>query len=197
MLTDECDRLKIPYLCLGGLFSNTSFPLFFGKARTVHLQEGNYKDENINMGLGFLNSLGPKDVLFVNGSDKFAYFGELMTRFASSKKIEGVVINGATRDNNYTHRADLQIMYKSKTPVDIKGRGRVQSVDKKIVIKGFEVSPETFVFGDSDGVVVINNRDLTALEQAVRDQIEQEIKISEMLDKDVSIFQIIDKFKSF
>ena len=89
MITDECDELGIDYVCLTGYKTNSSKPSFFGFVRTVDLEEGDYADENINLGLGFLNSLGNQDVLFVKGSDSFAYFGELMTRFSTKKQING------------------------------------------------------------------------------------------------------------
>ena len=90
MITDECDTLKINYTCLTNFQSNLDNPCFFGFARTVDLEAGNYPDENIKLGLGFLDSLGPGDLLFVKGSDEFAYFGELMTRYSSKKILKAL-----------------------------------------------------------------------------------------------------------
>ena len=197
MITDECDRLKIDYTCLTGYMSNKINPMFFGRLRTVELEEGDYLDENINLGLGFLDRLSFEDVLFVKGSSKFAYFGELMTRFSNKKNISGVIIDGATRDNNYTKNNSLGILYKSKTPVDIKGRGRVKLVDNDVTIQNVKISTKSFVFADSDGVVIINNKDLKTVESAVKYVIEKEKNIIKSIQDNVSIFDIINKFESF
>lgn len=197
MITDECDELDIDYICLTRYKSNNRNPFFYGFARTVELKSGNYKDENINLGLGFLDSLSCNDILIVKGSNNFAYFGELMTRFSIKKGISGVIIDGATRDNNYTVDKPLDIMFKHKTPVDIKGRGKVKSVDKDIIIEGRVIQSMAFVFADSDGVVIINKEKLNNVENAVKHAIEKEKKIIKKIQEGISIFEIIDKFKSF
>ena len=197
MITDECDTLKINYTCLTNYNSNSDSPIFFGNVRTVDLEVGDYVDENISLGLGFLDELGVGDVLFVNGSSKFAYLGELMTRYSIKKNIEGVIINGATRDNNYTFGKDLDILFKIKTPVDIKGRGRVKSVDTSLIIDGNSIQSFSFVFADSDGVVIINNKDLNVVQNAVKSIIKKEKTIIEAIENNVSIKDIIDNFKSF
>ena len=197
MITDECDELKVSYSCLTGFKSNVQRPKFFGFIRTVDLEEGDYQDENINLGLGFLDGLSSKDVLYVNGSKSFAYFGELMTRFSSQRKISGVVIDGATRDNNYTLNKDLNILYKSKTPVDIKGRGRVKDVDVPLVLDGKTIQPNDFIFADLDGAVVISASDLSVVERAVEKVIDKEKRIINDIEDNVSIFEIIKNFKSF
>jgi regulator of RNase E activity RraA len=197
MLTDECDELKIEYICLTDFHSNNNNPRFFGNIRTVELEEGDYNDENIDLGLGFLDKLGPGDVIFVKGTSKFAYFGELMSRFSIKKNIEGVVINGATRDNNYTYGKKLDILFKAKTPVDIKGRGRVKSVDKVCVVDGYYIKSFDFIFADSDGVVIVKNKDLEVLQNAVRLVIEKEEKIIEAIDNNVDVKSIIRNFESF
>jgi regulator of RNase E activity RraA len=197
MITDECDILKIKYICLTNFKSNRDNPSFFGFARTVDLEAGDYKDENIRLGLGFLDSLGPSDVLFVKGSDKFAYFGELMTRYSIKKNIEGVIINGATRDNNYTHNKKLNILFNSKTPVDIKGRGRVRAVDVDLKLTKSVIKSHAFVFADSDGIVIIDNKDLNIVQNAVKLVIQKEKRIIEAINSDMTIKDIIDNYESF
>ena len=120
-----------------------------------------------------------------------------MTRFSNKKNLRGVVIEGATRDNNYTKNNKLSILYKSKTPVDIKGRGRVKLVDNDIEIQNRKITAKSFLFADSDGVVIVDKKDLKIVEKAVASVIVKEKNIIKSIQDNVSIFDIIDKFESF
>jgi len=197
MITDCADALGVDYIVIDGLKSNLLRPKFFGLIRTVDLEEGDYKDENIKQGLGFIDRLGPQDVLFVNGSTHFAYFGELMSRFSIAKGISGVIIDGATRDTDFTKTIELPIMFKAVTPVDIKLRGRVKTVDQPIFVQGKTVESFDFVFADSDAAVILNLNDLTSVESAVALEIQNEKKIKKMLQDEIPILKIIEEFGSF
>ncbi|WP_238580221.1 HAD hydrolase family protein, partial [Treponema endosymbiont of Eucomonympha sp.] len=129
---------------------------FMGRARTVLIETYETDDENILMGLGFLSQVGKGEVLVVKGSQKFAYFGELMTRLSIRQRIEGIIIDGLTRDTKFTHnQCPLSIIAKGYSPVDIKGRGRVQAVDVDILVDGVEIHKDDLIFADNDAICVI------------------------------------------
>lgn len=154
MFSDELDKMGYRDQVILGMKLNNGSKLY-GQAKTILIEEVETNDENIRMGLSFLGTLVKGDILCVQGSNKFAYFGELMTRLSMRQGIEGVVIQGLTRDSHYTKEAQLPIYATGYSPKDIKGRGRVKATNIPIQIQNINVFPGDYIFGDSDGVVVI------------------------------------------
>ena len=128
MLSDELDKMGYRNQVIQGLTVNNKFKIY-NKARTVEIKEIETDDENIRTGLSFIGSINEGEILCVQGSQEFAYFGELMTRLSTRQGLGGVVIGGFTRDSEFTKNASLTIFAEGYTPKDIKGRGRVEQVD--------------------------------------------------------------------
>lgn len=127
----------------------------FARARTVRLVDAPGEAENIELGLGFLESVQPGEVLCVEGSQNFAYFGELMTRLSMRGGLAGAIIDGLTRDSSFVATTDFPVFAAGCSPVDIKGRGKVEAVDVPIQIKGLTIDPHDLVFADNDALVKI------------------------------------------
>jgi regulator of RNase E activity RraA len=163
LFSDELDQLGRPGRVAAGFCLNRSTHRMFGRARTVRLETLPTRDERIREGLGFLDRLDEGDVLVVEGSRAFAYFGELMARMAMRRRLAGVVIDGLTRDGYYTTTIDLPIFARGHSPVDIKGRGRVAAVDVEVTIGGLAIAPGDLLFGDHDAVVVVRPGELDEL----------------------------------
>ena len=79
LFSDVMDRMGYKKQIITGMKRNRPQISFLGRARTIEIIAENTDDENIRMGLSFLGTVGKDEILIVNGSDKFAYFGELMT----------------------------------------------------------------------------------------------------------------------
>ena len=154
MLSDELDKMGYRNQVIQGLVINREHKIF-SIARTIKIEELETDDENIRTGLGFIGSINKGEILCVQGSQQFAYFGELMTRLSIRQGLGGVVIGGFTRDNEFTQHTKLPIFSQGYTCKDIKGRGRVQEVDTSIIIQDVEINPGDYIFGDLDGVVVV------------------------------------------
>lgn len=197
VFSDELDKLGLRDRVVDGWQLNTSRGRCFGRARTVLLEEVDTPDERISVGLGFLASLDPDDVLVVQGSARFAYFGELMSRLSQSRGLAGVVIEGLTRDAFYTQTIDLPIFARGYSPRDIKGRGRVAEVDVPVEVGHLEVSPGDYVFGDIDAVVCIPAEQLELLREPVRAAIREEAEIKRMIADGKSIEEILEIAKAF
>ena len=134
-------------------FKATGSSNILGIVRTVELESMITTDENLGVGLPFLTSLNSGDVLVVKGSENFAYFGELMANLAVRAGLSGTIVFGASRDTRAIEKLGFPLYATSYTPVDIKGRGRVKSVDLEFEFEGYKIVPQSWVFADSDGAV--------------------------------------------
>jgi regulator of RNase E activity RraA len=196
MFSDELDKMGYKNQVITGMKLNNNSKMY-GEAKTVLIETLETNDENIKTGLGFLGTLGKGDILCVQGSNEFAYFGELMTRLSTRQGIEGVVIGGYTRDSYYTKNASLPIFAQGYSPKDIKGRGRVQLTNVPIIIDNKTINPGDYIFGDSDGVVIIPKETITELESKIENILLNERNIIEDIRSGHSVDYILEHYKEF
>lgn len=188
LFTDYFDSINENYTFVGELKINNSTGFIFGPVKTIRCESGPYKDENINLGLGYLDLCSEGDVLVVEGSKDFAYFGELMSRLSEKRKLNGAIILGATRDVRFTGN-HINVAAESYTPVDIKGRGRVSEVGCKIK---YNIDQTMYVAADTDGAVFFNKSliekhihifaNMIDHEEMLVEKINQGLKVSEILN---------------
>ena len=196
MFSDELDKMGYRNQVISGLKLNNNSKMY-GTVKTVKIEEIETGNENIRMGLGYLGALGKGDVLCVQGSKEFAYFGELMTRLSIRQQIEGVVIDGYTRDSYFTKNVDLPIFAQGYSPKDIKGRGRVVATDVPVELSGRTVMPGDYIFGDSDGVVIIPKHAHEELYNRIRDVLQNERNIIEDIRSGKTVEYILENYKEF
>ena len=196
--SDELDRMGHRSQVVSGFVLNQGHLKCYGEVRTLKLETMETPDENIRTGLGFLESMKSGQVLCVEASNEFAYFGELMTRLSVRQGLGGVVIGGLTRDSVFTKSiCDLPIFAKGYSPKDIKGRGRVDAVDIPVLIEGVSVLPGDWIFGDNDGIVVIPAKLKIEVETRVQQAINDEMDIISRIDAGESIKQILGFHEAF
>lgn len=198
MFSDELDKMGFRKQVISGLTLNNPLGKIYGKVRTVKLETRKTADENIRTGLGFLGDMEKGEILCVEGSDDFAYFGELMTRLSLRQGLGGVVVGGLTRDVLFTQTVKkLTIFAEGYSPKDIKGRGRVQATDVPITIGKVRIRPGDWLFGDRDGVVVVPIEQKEALEKRIRHIMTNEGNIKKDIRNGASVSQILQKYKEF
>lgn len=137
--------------------SNTDMPIF-GRAKTLSLRElqQNEDPDQIYQALGSYERIVPGDIIVVeNECTEFAYFGELNALLAIREGAQGAIIDSHTRDIAETTKFGFPVFAKGTTPKDIKGKGTVADMHKKVEINGTEVRPNDLIFADQDGAVVI------------------------------------------
>jgi regulator of RNase E activity RraA len=196
MFSDELDKMGYKDQVIQGMKLNTNTKMY-GIARTILIEEVETDNENIRLGLSFLGSLKENDILCVQGSKHFAYFGELMTRLSIRQGINGVIIGGFTRDSYYTCQTQLPIFAEGYSPKDIKGRGCVKETNVSIKIKNKTINPGDYIFGDSDGVVIIPKKCKEELEKRINIVLENENNIVKDIREDKSIDYILENYKEF
>lgn len=194
-ISDILDRLEIRDRITPTVQSIVKFS---GRAKTILLEEIETDNENMDIGLKFLESLTSNDVLLVKGSEKFAYFGELMTRFSVRQGIKGVVIDGKTRDSHYTRHSKLPIVAtQGYSPIDIKKRGRVKATNVPISIDGVKICPDDFVVVDSDGLAVIHQDEFPNVLNEYKKELCKEDDIVNYINAGKTVNELLDRFDSF
>lgn len=196
MFSDELDKMGYRNQVVTGMQINNSGK-FYGPAKTLLIEEMDTDDENIRAGLSYLGSLSEGDILCVQGSDRFAYFGELMTRLSTRQGVGGVIIDGYTRDSHYTKKADLTIIAQGYSPKDIKGRGRVSHTNVPIKIGHCTVEPGDYIFADCDGIVIVPSTVRNELESRLLNVLHNERAIIEDIRSGKSVEYILEHYKEF
>ena len=197
LFSDGMDRLGYRNQIIAGFQRNQKLLRFMGRVRTLEIETGDIEDENLSLTLNFIESLNKGDVLVIKGCEH-AYFGEMMTRLCLRQGIEGVVIDGTTRDTMFTHdNCSLPIVAKGYSPQDIKGRGRAKAVDVPIEINGIKLEPGNLVFVDNDAVCVVPKELENELENDIANGINEEEKIVSLINSGAPVAEILEKIKTF
>ncbi len=199
LFSDVMDRMGWKHQIITGFSRNQNTVSFMGRAHTVLIETKDTDDENIRTGLSFLGQCKKGDVLIVEGSREFAYFGELMTKLSEQMGIEGVVIDGLTRDTNYTHLPEvkLPILARGYSPVDIKGRGRVQQTDVPICIGSVEIRPGDLVYCDNEAVCVIPKEIEEKVLDKVKEKMEDEERITRLIESEITVEELLNQVTEF
>lgn len=132
---------------------------FVGRARTVRWMETDYVDEEDPYGLEIeaVDSLKPGDVI-VHSTDSGhtnAPWGELMSTVAKRNGAVGCVCDSQVRDCTKIIEMGFSVYYAGIRPLDSKGRGRVMAYDVPIRCGEVLVKPQSLIFADFDGIVVV------------------------------------------
>lgn len=196
MFSDELDKMGYKNQVITGMKLNNKSKMY-GVSKTILIKTIETENENIKTGLGFLGTLKEEDILCIQGSQEFAYFGELMTRLSTRQGISGVLIGGYTRDSHYTKDANLPIFSQGYSPKDIKGRGCVQGVNVPIQIDNKTINPGDYIFGDLDGIVIIPKECKEELEKRIVTVLENENNIANDIKEGKSVDYILENYKEF
>lgn len=129
-----------------------------GFAATVHCieidavpasREDWYRNE-----LASVDALEPGDVIVVS-TCRGSYWGELLATASRFRGARGVVADAYTRDTLALIEMDFPTFAAGIHCADSLGRIDVDEFDVEITCGGVQVSPDDFVLGDHDGVVVV------------------------------------------
>lgn len=199
IFSDVMDTMGYRGQIITGFQKNKSTISVLGRARTLKIETIETDNENIRMGLSFVGKVGKGEILLVSGSERFAYFGEMMTKLSVRQGIEAIVIDGLTRDTNYTHQESVQlpILAKGYSPVNIKGRGSVQSTDVDIVINGVKIEPNDFVYIDNEAICIVPKEIEGEVIEKVKEKITEERRITQLIESGVSVEELLNIVKEF
>jgi RraA family protein len=122
-----------------------------------------------------LDLAGPGDVVVVDAGGDLtnAIIGELMSGYAASRGIAGIVINGAIRDADTLRKNDFPVYAAGVTHRGPYKDGPGQ-INVAVSLDGMVVRPGDIVVGDGDGVLCIPLEQAEAICAAAEDKHAQE-----------------------
>jgi regulator of RNase E activity RraA len=130
----------------------------FGKARTLAMKPvDRVPDEPYQLEMKAIDHLQPGDVLVIAmaGCPQCAVWGELLSTACKARGAVGALMDGPTRDAEKILALGFPTFAAGTSPLDSKGRIDGSSWDEPVKIGNVGCKPGDFVYGDSDGVVVI------------------------------------------
>lgn len=186
LLSDLLDDLGAPNQIIKGLYPNLDGAKIFGRAKTLKLRQLNDNEEfhGIYDALQSYQTIVPNDIIVVeNEMHEFAYFGELNANLAIRSGASGVIINGMTRDTREVIATGLPVFARGSTCQDVRKRATTESYNKSINLCGVTVKPNSLVYADAEGVVIIPPK----LEQAVIKEVYKRISTEKKVLVDISM----------
>jgi len=188
-ISDALDFLKLP----GGLLHikplDSQQRKCFGRAFTVQYGEG--ANNKIIKAGNYIDRVASDQVIVVNNNAKVdrTVWGNILTEVACYKGVQGTVINGVCRDVDAIRELGYPIFSLGAYMVTGKGRGHLKETNVPVEISGVTISPNDYIFGDSNGVVVIPAKriaeviaiaeEIEAMEQKIIDAVKLNIKLTD------------------
>ncbi|SCZ81803.1 RraA family protein [Acidaminobacter hydrogenoformans] len=149
-----------------------------GRAFTVQLPPGDGV-----LTLEAIEAAEPGDILVIHsgGTMDLAVWGDVKTIKAMSKRIAGVVVDGAIRDRKKNMALGFPVFSRAQV-VQASGKAGGGELNVPVVCGGVLVRPGDLILGDADGVVVIPPEQLQiAVEGASKKLKNDEEKIYKVL----------------
>jgi 3-hexulose-6-phosphate synthase/6-phospho-3-hexuloisomerase len=155
-----------------------------GRAVTVRTSAGDWEKP-----VEAIDLAGPGDVIVIDvGGSDVAVWGELATNSCITRKVAGVVIDGAARDIGDIKKLKFPLFARYETPTagEPKGFGEIN-----VTIKcgGVTVRPGDYIIGDEDGVVVVPKERAIEVANRALDILEKENKTRNEIKKGSTLAQ--------
>jgi regulator of RNase E activity RraA len=157
-----------------------------GIARTVHC-----RSDFLSV-IKALQEAREDEVLVIDAEgDNIAFAGEMFATEAQRKNLSGMVIDGGCRDVKQIRKIRFPVYARYQTP---KAGGASKIFKTQITVKcgGISVSPGDIVFGDDDGIVVMEKTEIEAVLEAAESIQKTEEKVMKKLEAKTSLFQLMN-----
>jgi regulator of RNase E activity RraA len=159
----------------------------------------NPADDDTQKRLAMLESIPPMSVSVwaCGGHTESAHWGEIMSTAARERGCVGAVLDGGVRDIDFINAMRFPVFARFKCAGSSLGRWNIGSWQVPIQIGRTVIHPGDFVFGDTDGVVIIP-QDLTLELLAQAEQVcARETGMRGELQQGVSIKDAYKKYGTF
>lgn len=124
----------------------------------------------------------PGDIIVVDGAGSMerSLCGEIMIRYAMSRRLGGFLLDGCFRDVASVHTLPFPVFARGVTPQGPYKFGPGE-INVPVCIGGIAVLPGDIIVGDPDGVVVVRPEDASQLaDQARRHHSSEEIALQQI-----------------
>ena len=133
-----------------------------------------------------LDMAQPGDIIVVDGGscNNRSLAGEIMMRFAQTKGLAGIVVDGCLRDSDGIKKLTMPVYCKGITPQGPYKNGPGE-VNAPVACGGQVVFPGDILVGDMDGVVVIRRQDAEEVAEIAHAKHSSEEKTFELMGSDI------------
>ncbi len=150
------------------------------------------------MRLKMLDSISPGtvSVCATGGSADCAHWGEIMSTAVLQRGCGGAVIDGGVRDVDFVNAMNYPVFARFKCSASSIGRWEITEWQVVIRIGGTIIHPGDFVFGDTDGVVIVPQEITMDVLAAAEEIYEREGGMRRELRQGVSVAAAYAKYGS-
>jgi regulator of RNase E activity RraA len=136
-------------------------------------------------------------VYVLEGSVEIAGMGNLMATTAQVRGLEGTVIDGAVRDVRELRTIGHQVFARRISPAT--SVGRLVSVAKQTLVRCADVmvSPDDYIVGDLDGVVVVPQGSAEKVVALLKDYDARETKMIEIIKRERSMLKALEIYNRY
>lgn len=182
---------------MSGIYPTKPGMRIFGRARTAQFSYVVPPDKEINQ-FEIIERCSPGEVMVWNVPSQANICGENIMHFLGNHELGGLIIDGYTRDVETIKEMGIPQFTKGAATMPAPRNCRVveRDLDVPVTCGGIVVSPGDYVFGDSDGVLLIPEQyvDLI-LNQAVLNM-EYEKRMEEAINHNADSSIISEVFKT-
>ncbi|MEO8368669.1 MAG: RraA family protein [Candidatus Solibacter sp.] len=148
--------------------------------------------------LKMLDSITPGTVSVwsTGGSTDCAHWGEIMSTAVRQRGCTGAVIDGGVRDVDFVNAMNYPVFAKFKSSASSLGRWDIVDCGISIKIGNTVIHPGDYIFGDTDGVVVIPKDMTMEVLVAAEGVFEREAGMREELRRGISVKDAYAKYGS-
>jgi len=143
-----------------------------------------------------LDGMQPGEVFVgdVGGSERSAFFGELMSAATKVVGGRGAVIDGLCRDVKKIKQLGFPVFVKGTRPTDSYARNEVIDFDVPIKIGDVQIQPGDLIFGDIDGIVVVPKDVEDEVIAKAFEKVNGENMVREHILKGMKVSEVFEKF---
>ncbi|WP_339796691.1 RraA family protein [Paenibacillus sp. FSL R5-0744] len=143
-----------------------------------------------------LDGMQPGEVFVgdVGGSERSAFFGELMSAATMVAGGRGAVIDGLCRDVKKIKQLGFPVFVKGTRPTDSYARNEVIDFDVPIKIGDVQIQPGDLIFGDIDGIVVVPKDVEDEVIAKAFEKVNGENMVREHILKGMKVSEVFEKF---
>ena len=148
--------------------------------------------------LAMLDSItaGTVSVWACGGSTECAHWGEIMSTAARERGCTGAVLDGGVRDVDFIDAIPYPVFARFKCPASSIGRWDIREYQVTIKIGDTVIRPGDFVFGDTDGVVIVPAELTLAILNAAEDVYRRERGMRDELRRGAGVKDAYRKYGS-
>ncbi|MEZ0190663.1 RraA family protein [Ralstonia solanacearum] len=170
-VSDALDKLGLPGQCLGIMPLDHCAAPIVGPAFTVRYVSASTPPGTVG---DFIDDVAAGDVVVIDndGRTDCTVWGDIMTQYASLRRIAGTVIDGVCRDVSRALDDGYPLFTRGRFMRTGKDRVQVEAVNGTVSIGTARVVARDIVIADANGVVVVP-RERAAEVAGVAAQIEQ------------------------